>query len=111
MLCTEEIIQKVWEKGLIVGNNNPKIWRQDQCGAWITRSGYGRSSSPFCWEINYIHPQMQKGGQDLANLRPMQWENNIHKKDGDTVCILKAVGLKNCNIVPVLTLLTANDKN
>lgn len=101
MLCTEEIIQEVWEKGTVVTKNNPDIWRQDQCGAWIARSGYGRQDSPFCWEINYIHSQNQKGGQDISNLRPMQWENNIHKQDGNIVCVLKAVGVKNSNILPV----------
>jgi hypothetical protein len=100
MLCTEEIIQKVWEKGIIIENNDPKYWRQDQCGAWISRSGYGRQKSQFDWEINYIHPQTEKGGQNLVNLRPMQWKNNNYRQDCKLVCVLKAVGVENCNIVP-----------
>ncbi|HEX7475434.1 MAG TPA: hypothetical protein VF318_05655 [Dehalococcoidales bacterium] len=110
MLCTEEVIQEVWEKGVITTNNDPRIWRQDDCGAWIARSGYGRQESPFSWEINYIHSQTQKGGHHLSNLRPMQWQNNIHKQDGDLVCLFKAVGVKNCNIVPAAPL-TATGKN
>jgi hypothetical protein len=98
MLCTEEIIQKVWEKGTVVTNNDPKCWRQDQCGAWICRSRYGCQNSPFGWEINFIRPQTEKGGQDLPNLRPMQWNNDIGKQVDDAVCMLKAVGQKNCSI-------------
>jgi hypothetical protein len=98
MLCTEEIIQKVWEKGIVVMNNDPKYWRKDECGAWMLRSGYGRQESLFSWEINYINPQTQNGGQEIANLRPMQWKNNIHKQGDDTVCVIKAVGVENRDI-------------
>jgi hypothetical protein len=101
MLCSEEVIRKVWEKGTVVANNDPKYWRKDDCGAWISISQYGRQLSSFGWEINYIQSQAQKGGQELSNLRPMQWKNNICSKDGDTVCILKAVGLENCDVVLV----------
>jgi len=100
MLCTEEVIRKVWEKGVIVANNDPKYWRKDDCGAWIAITEYGRQQSSFGWEINYIHSQMQKGGQDLSNLRPMQWGNNKYKQDGNAVCMLKAVGKENCHIDP-----------
>jgi hypothetical protein len=100
MLCTEELIQQVWEKGVVITNNDSKHWRKDQCGAWILRSGYGRQQSKFGWEINYIYPQTQQDGQELANLRPMQWKNNIHKQDGGTVCVLKGVGVQNCNVTP-----------
>jgi hypothetical protein len=101
MLCTVEVIQKVWEKGVVVSNNDPRYWRQDQCGAWISRSMYGRQASPFGWEINYIHPQSESGGQELTNLRPMQWENNIRKQSNDTVCVIKALKLENSRIPPV----------
>jgi hypothetical protein len=101
MLCTEEIIQKVWEKGIVVPNNDPKHVRQDECGAWISRSDYGRHQFAFGWEINYIHSPTQKDGQAISNLRPMQWQNNLHKREGDTVCVIKAVGVKNCDIAPV----------
>jgi hypothetical protein len=98
MLCTEEIIQRVWEKGTVVTNNDPKYWRQDECGAWIARTKYGRQQSPFGWEINYIHPQGEQGGQDLPNLRPMQWKNNISKQVDDRVCVIKAVKMENQDI-------------
>ena len=111
MLCTQEIIQKVWDKGVVVANNDPKHWRQDQCGAWISRSRYGRQQSQFGWEINYIHSQTQKGGQELSNLRPMQWGNNFHKQDGDTVCVLKAEGKENGSIVPGAVVISAKDRN
>ena len=111
MLCTEELIQSVWEKGTVTATNDPKYWRQDYCGAWISRSMYGCQRSSFGWEISYIHSQPQRDGQKLLNLRPMQWKNNIHKQEGDAVCVLKGVGVENCKIVPAATMVTANDKS
>lgn len=37
MSFSEDTIQKVWEKGRIVPNNDPNDWRKDQCEAWIGR--------------------------------------------------------------------------
>jgi hypothetical protein len=102
MLCTEELIQQVWEKGIVVANNDSAQWRQDQCGAWISRSEYGRQQSRFGWEINYIRSQIERDGRALSNLRPMQWKNNIHRQDDGIVCVLKAVGAENCNITPLV---------
>ncbi len=104
MLCTNEIVQKVWEKGIIITNNDPQYWRQDQCGAWISRANYGCQHSPFGWEINYIHPQMGSRGQDISNLRPMQWKNNIRKQGDDTVCVIQAMKTENRSISPVVLL-------
>jgi hypothetical protein len=98
MLCTEEIVQKVWEKGIVDGRNDPKYWRLDACGAWISRSEYGRQQSLFGWEINYIRAQTGIDGQRLSNLRPMQWKNNAHSQEGNMVCVLKAAGVRNCDI-------------
>jgi hypothetical protein len=100
MLCTEEMVQQVWEKGIVDGNNDPEYWRKDQCGAWMSRSEYGRQRSPFSWEINCIRPQLEKDGQELPNLRPLQWNNNASMREGGTVCVLKALGVKNCDVTP-----------
>ncbi len=102
MLVTEEIIKKVWEKGIIVTNNDPKYWRKDECGAWISRSQYGCQQSPFGWEINYIHPQTGPLGHDLPNLRPMQWQNNNRKQGDRTICVTRADGLNNNKITPLV---------
>ena len=100
MLCTEELVQQVWEKGVVDANNDSEYWRKDQCGAWISRSEYGRERSSFGWEIDCILPQSAKNGQELSNLRPMQWNNNSRRNDGGMVCVVKAVGVKNCAIAP-----------
>lgn len=89
---SEEMIQKVWEKGKEVSNNNANEWRKDDCGAWIARNKYGDRNSQYGWEIDHISP----GGPDkIDNLRPLQWENNVDKSDGRLKCNIVASGQNN----------------
>ena len=89
MSFSPDIIQKVWEKGKPVENNDPNVWRKDDCGAWIGRNYYGNRNSQYGWEIDHISP----GGPDtLSNLRPLQWQNNVDKSDGRLKCNVTADG-------------------
>ncbi|MFV0330039.1 MAG: HNH endonuclease signature motif containing protein [Dysgonomonas sp.] len=90
MAFDDKTIQAVWEKGQIVSEHDSKVWRKDQCGAWIKRVEYGNRDSEFGWEIDHITP-VSKGGSDaLSNLRPLQWENNATRQDGRLTCPVKA---------------------
>jgi hypothetical protein len=89
MAWTEDMIQKAWEKGRVIENNDPKVWRKDECGAWIYRKHHGNRDSKYGWEIDHTPP----GGEDiLSNLRPLQWENNTDKSDGRLKCNVTAAG-------------------
>lgn len=95
MAFTEEQIQKVWEKATVVSNNDPNVYRKDECGAWIAKKQYGNRESSFGWEIDHIKPQSKGGGDELSNLRPLQWQNNMSKSDGRLVCVVVADKDKN----------------
>lgn len=89
---SNEMIQKVWEKGKIVFGNDHNVWRKDECDAWIGRQSYGDRTSQYGWEIDHISP----GGPDtLSNLRPLQWENNVDKSDGRLKCNVASSGKNN----------------
>lgn len=73
----EAIIEAVWRKGKAVsllGN----LTRKDICGATIKRSEYGNRNSEYGWEIDHIDPN---GSDNLINLQPLQWKNNVEKSD------------------------------
>lgn len=92
MSYTDEQIEAVWSKGTQVSNNDPRSVRQDVCGAWIVRNEYANRKSEFGWEIDHINP---KGTDDLSNLQPLQWENNVRKSDGSLSCPVVADGIHN----------------
>lgn len=95
MSFSEETIQAVWQKGIIVPGNNSNVWRKDQCGAWIGRKEHGNRNSQYGWEIDHIKPESDGGGDELSNLRPLQWENNSSKQEGRLSCPVKSKGGNN----------------
>lgn len=42
---------------------------------------YGNRDSRFGWEVDHIN---LNGGDNLDNLRPLHWKNNVAKSDGTT---------------------------
>lgn len=78
---TESEIQAVWEKGTIVSDHDPKVWRKDKCGDLIYRSDHGSTADKYGWEIDHIVPVSKNGTDDIRNLQPLQWNNNRRKGD------------------------------
>lgn len=81
---TANDIVAVWSRGRAVLGNDPRVWRKDVCGAWMKWQEYGNRKSEYGWEIDHIGPA---GGDALSNLRPLQWENNLAKSDGQLKCV------------------------
>lgn len=83
------VVQQVWEKGTVIPGRDSSQLRQDVCGAWISRNMYGNRSGQNNngWEIDHIQPD---GSDDLSNLRPLQWYNNVSRQDGPLACPIKA---------------------
>lgn len=88
-------IENVWNKGKIVPQNDPRSVRQDVCGAWIVRSEHGNINSEYGWQIDHIQPVSANGSDDISNLQPLQWENNVRKSDGSLSCPIVADGIHN----------------
>lgn len=75
---TEQKIQNVWNKGLVVDGYDSSKYRKDFAGAWIQRDKYGLQEI-YGWEIDHVYPESKGGDEQIINLRPMQWENNRSK--------------------------------
>lgn len=94
-MATED---EVWEKGTVVPDNDKDKFRKDDCGAWIARKDRGERSSRtnFGWEVEHIDPD---GSNQIGNLRPLHWANNVKKSDGGgDYCVVKANGTKNVEV-------------
>jgi 5-methylcytosine-specific restriction endonuclease McrA len=78
---SDDVIRAVWQKGRIDSRYDPNMWRFDTYGSWMKWSDYGNRNSKFGWEIDHIVPTSKGGNDDLSNLQPLQWENNLRKSD------------------------------
>jgi hypothetical protein len=75
MVFDEETVRAVWAKGSITADADPEVWRKDEYGAWIRWGFYRDHGSQYGWDIDYVVPRSEGGGDDLLNLRPLHWRN------------------------------------
>lgn len=95
---THEEKSAVWHKATLVEGQDKNAWRKDQCGAWISWAQHGNRKSKYGWEIDHITPLSKGGTNAIGNLRPLQWENNAYKSNGNLVCVVKSSGIDNVKI-------------
>jgi 5-methylcytosine-specific restriction endonuclease McrA len=81
MNLNKEMKEQIWEKATIVEGYDSNIYRKDACGAWIMKDKEGDRDHLFGWEIDHIFPLSLGGGDDIDNLRPLHWQNNLSKGD------------------------------
>jgi hypothetical protein len=87
-------VAQVWQRSTIVPGVDATRWRKDDCGAWMSRAHYGNRQSLYGWEVDHVYPN---GGDNLPNLRALQWQNNASKGDGRLTCAVTSQG--NTNVV------------
>ena len=74
------IVIAVWCKAAQVPGQDPNVWRKDRCGVWIKFADYGKETA-FGWHIDHDLPVSEGGGDELSNLQPLHWRNNLGKAD------------------------------
>lgn len=75
---SEAMIEQIWDKATIIDGYDSSLWRKDFAGAWIQRNQYGIQST-FGWEIDHLIPVKAGGSDDMSNLNPLHWRNNLKK--------------------------------
>ena len=84
---TEEMIEKIWEKGRAMPDQDSTEWRKDQCGAWIRHDAYEQEHSDYGWKIVSVLPS-DSGAYD--HLRPFHRENGFNVASGSARCNITA---------------------
>lgn len=87
MEYNEEQKLEFWNNTNIVDGENENEVRRDASGAIIHYSEYKNRDSIYGWEIDHIYPRalLEAAGvpealiNNLANLRAMNWQNNVSK--------------------------------
>ncbi len=69
---SEEMINEVWNKAMVVPNVNPASYRKDEFGAWIRRCRYEERDFPLSFGWSIASFLRQDGEYDY---QPMQWQN------------------------------------
>ena len=93
---TDNFIDAVWRKAIMVSGYDPEKWRKDYAGAWICRTQYGLTSL-YGWEIDHLRPISMSGNDSLGNLYPLHWRNNRSKGDSypSFITVLSSEGNQN----------------
>lgn len=89
MEVTEALKKEVWNRGRQVEGYDGNMVRKDACDAFMIYSDYGKADSIYGWQIDHVCPVafLAKLGytedqiNNIENLRPMNWRNNISKSD------------------------------
>ncbi len=76
-----EIIKEVWEKGEVIPDYPPEIWRMDKYAVLMKQADFGNRNSKYGWEIDHIKPVIHDGKDSIDNLQPLNWKNNADKGD------------------------------
>lgn len=96
---SDDQINAVWNKGIIVPGYDPTKYRKDIAGAWMDYAQYGKIESDYGWEIDHIRPKSMNGADFISNLQPLQWQNNRSKGDDYPCCDFVVTSVGNRNIV------------
>lgn len=79
-IYSNELLLAVWRNAEVVDGTDSRIWRKDFAGAWMRYDHYGMKDS-YGWRIDHRRPLAHGGTNDIRNLQPLQWENNLEKSD------------------------------
>lgn len=103
---TPQAKEQVWGKAPLVDPLHPEYGKKDPCGACIKEGFYGNRDYSYGWEIDHIIPEsiLKDAGvpqeliDDIDNLRPMHWRNNVRKSNDFPIYGGEVTGIGKANL-------------
>jgi len=77
---SQNIVDKVWEKGTAIAGKNPDAWRRDSKGNVMRYGSYG-TQGDYGWEIDHKKPRSKGGSNNIRNLQPLNTTENRTKSN------------------------------
>ncbi|HEY0918260.1 hypothetical protein [Devosia sp.] len=87
MAFSEKLVQEAWERARASADQDPSVWRLDECGAWMRREHYGRENSEFGWKVEITSAG---GPETIENLRAFNMGNAFDRAQGSAKCCVLA---------------------
>ncbi len=78
MVYSQELKDKIWDKGTIIKGKDPNQYRKDVNGNIMFKRSYGKYS-PMGWNVDHKKAQANGGSDSLRNLQPMNSRANSSK--------------------------------
>ena len=106
-MTDEERRNIAWKNAVIEPGYDASKYRKDACGAWIMWDKYNVTESIFGWNVDHIYPQSKLRdlgiSQELidnpANIRALQYQNNLSKGTDYPSYIAEITSQENRNVV------------
>ena len=82
MTMLEDLKRAAWARTSPV-SGQPSAWefRKDCLGNLVRYQDYGKRTSPFGWELDFIKPRQLGGDSNPDNLQALHWKANAAKSD------------------------------
>ena len=78
----EDLKRAAWARtSPVAGQLNSWEFRKDCLGNLVRYQDYGKRSSPFGWELDFILPRQMGGNTNSENLQALHWKANAAKSD------------------------------
>jgi hypothetical protein len=78
LLKAEARLRAIWNKAKPLPHMDPDEWRADVCGT-IIQFNQSSKRTKYGWHIDHKKPISLGGTDDLSNLQPQHWRNNLIK--------------------------------
>ena len=103
-MISPELKERVWAKAIVIDGFEPNEVRKDVCGAYIIKK-FSNRENIYAWEIDHISPVSVLKAHNvpealidnIINLRPLCYRNNISKADDIPVYNVSVEGIDDTN--------------